>query len=435
MKKGYAVNKKTITEWSSMSFCTCLSSTTQRMYFQTPDMRKPHRFFPAFLLFLLLLGVSEAGECSRKEDFEFLNQTFDNTRLVNSGEDLVKSYSVFFLSTLACFEARYWFLEYVRKGLNPDSELNSYSPDIIEIASIWTATSVIRNGNYTDWPRNGVLHGFVKTGGILQTVIAGVLSTRGRITIPALILVFISAESLAEMVSGTFTTLTLRKENVDPGKISTEQYDIGESRKSVFDIGWSIGITIFELSALIQISPETNLATYSTIALLSGTAAGADITGLLPRISDLIIAVIFTIVVVVELDITTAAAAASAGFLAAVGSGVAAAAGAVDAGLGSFAARDLLEAVTLASVAAGTSTAALLILVRSSPVSDTRYSRVAATITVASIFAFLSSIANYLNRGVPLDETFSEISRFYWKKAFELVHTPIDYLWTVFYGQ
>ena len=426
------------------SSCTRLSSTTQRMYFQTPDMQKPHRFFPAFLLFLLLLGVSGAGECSRKEGFAFLNQTFDNTRLVNSGEDLVKSYSVFFLSTLACFEARYWFLEYVRKGLNPGSELNSYSPGIVEIASIWTAASVIRNGNYTDWPRNGVLHGFVKAGGILQTVIAGLLLARGRITVPALILVFISAESLTEMVSDTLMTLALRGENIDPGKISTDKYDFLESSMSVLGISWSIGAIAFEVATLIPVSSVKSVALYSVIFTLPGTASEVFTyikgTRLSVPTMTKIVAGIIGIVIAMTIKITGAGIGSAivaetiAVFGAIAGSEAAAAAIAVTRTIEDMA---VAEAITLAVVitVTVTVTGTLLVLVESSPISDTRYSRVAATIAVASIFAFVSSIANYLNRGVPLDETFSEISGFYWKKAFELVHTPIYYLWTVFYGQ
>ena len=400
-------------------------------------MRKPHRFFPAFLSFLLLLGVSGAGECSRKEDFEFLNRTFDEAKLVNSGEDFVKSYSVFFLSTLASFEARYWFLEYVRKGLNPGSELNSYSPDIVEIASIWTAASVIRNGNYTDWPRNNVLHGLVKTGGILQTVVAGLLLTRGRITVPALIIIFISAESLAKMVSGTFTTLVLRRKNIDPGKISTDQYDFFESSMSVLGISWSIGAIAFEVATLIPISSIKRVALYSAIIVLLATAVEAVIYIKAARLSvparaktgAVVMAIAIAILIkMAGAEVGSAIIAATVAVSGAI-AGSEAAAAAMDV-TGTIAVTEII-AVTIAGAGAG----ALFILVRSGPIYHTRYSRVAATIAVASILAFMSSIANYLNKGVPLDETFSEISGSYWKKACELVHTPIDYLWTVFYDQ
>ena len=340
-------------------------------------MLNPHYLFPGLLSFLLLLGICGAGECSQKEDFQFLNRTVEEAKLVSSWEDLVESYSVFFLSTLISFEARYWGLEILRKKFNSGSELSSYSPEIVEIASIWTAACAIRSDKYTDWPRNEALHYCVKFGGGLETVIAGVLLARGGVTAPALFLIFVSAESLAEMITGTVTTSILRRINVDPNHISPAQYDVGESTLSSIAIGWSMGFTVFEVLTLTQMSPIKSVAACSAVAALSATAVEAVtyINGLNVQLSDVAVA------------------------------------------------------VAVAGVRA------LLILVKVSPISNTRYSRIAATTTVASIFALVSSIANYLNRGVPLDETFSEISWLYWEKPYKNIHTAMDYLWTAFNSQ
>ena len=446
MKNDRLFRKQKINYWMVIhSSCSRLSYTTERVYFGTPYM--PNRLFPAFFSFLLFLGISGSGECSKKEDFEFLNRTFDDTRLVNSGEDLVKSYSVFFLSTLASFEAHYWLFECIRKRLHPGSELNSYSPDIIEIASIWTAASVIQNGNYTDWPRNGVLHGFVKAGSILQTVMTGLLLERGKITIPALILVYISAESLAEMVSDTLTTLVLRSENIDPGKIWTEKYDILESSMSVLEISWLISAIAFEIITLMQLSSVKSVALYSVIVILLAAAVEPVIIYIKgTRLSILSSIKIGAVVITKATVIAIAIKILGVGIGAAIVAEITVAFGTICKSAAAAAAIDLIgdEDIAVTQTIAGTEIIAafvtgigvtgLFILAKSGPLFDTRYSRVAATIAVASFFAFVSSIANYLNKGIPLDETFSEISGFYWKKAFELVHTPIDYLWTVFYG-
>ena len=441
-------------------------------------MSKPSCFFPVFLSFLILSGIPSVGAGSQKEDFVFLDQTFDEARLVNSGKDLVESVSVFFVSTLASFEVRYWLLELARKGLNPGSELSSRSPDIMEIASVWTVSSVIWGDQYSDWPRNSVLHFYMRAGGALQTVVAGLFLARGRITVPALSIIFLSAESLAETAAGAVTTLAWKRAGAGSDKISPNQYDINEYFLSSIGIGWSTGLIVFESLVLRWVSPVKCAVTCMITAALSTTtveatmyisglniqsvsmpiaiarsaataAAGAIVIALAitgagaivitlattgARARAFIVALAGARTLVETIAGTVAGAGAVAGAIVGVGAGAASAAEATPASAAEAVVVAVVVAVVTAIAVGGAGAGALFTLVKPGPISDTRYSRVTAVTAVASLFAFVSSIANYLNKGVPLNETFLEISWSYWCRLYEYfrgaMDGAMDCLWT-----
>ena len=408
-------------------------------------MKSP-KFFPALLFCLLLLEQPGTGRCSQIEDFAFLNRTLDEAEFVSSREDFFTSYCVFIVSTMVSFEASYWFLELIRHKLHPGSQLSIYTPEIVEIASVWTAGSVTRSSEYSHWPRNKILHYSLKAGGALQAVLAGILWQRGRITVPALIMMFMSAELLAQEVTGTLATLFLKWFNVEPGNMTPDIYDDTELCKSSIGVGLSMGIIAFAVLTLREVSPLKRAVTGTITAVLSATAvkvafmdisridiwpeitaakdkagipAGtlalfiatlSEVTGARTRAGNSVLAA----VTAGGGAMSTAAAAATTGVETAIL--VIAGAGTRVVSIGRYAAR------TVATLVAVTGALALSVLVKPDPASDTRYSRMAATLAVASLFAFISAIANYLNEGIPLDKTLFAASWLYWEKPYEIIH-------------
>ena len=422
-------------------------------------MKKTSHFIFIILPLLWLFITTNAYSKSKIEDFYFLNQTFDEARLVNSGEDLLQSYSVFVLSTWLSFETKYWVLELLRKSLNPDSQLNIYSPEIMEIASVWTAGSIAVNSKYQQWPRNKILHYCLNVGGSLTTVLFGLLSFKG-ITIPALIIVFMTEASLAKTLSGTAATSLLRGINYNPDNFSLKTHDSTEYVVLSMAITLSSGFIIFGVLTLYhyQESPIksvvcTSIATLSVMAF----ATFLSMTGLDVPLTDILTAgaaaghgAILGALVRAAMTEAEAVVMRQAGQVTGVG-------GVCLAVLGAMAIAEIGDPIdgvkdryavaggAIAGVrvkdryaiafASGAIAGALVgiiclhFLVEPNPVNHTRYS-IVPTIGVASIFAFVNAIANFLNSGVPLDQTLSEISWSYWDWGDWLIHKAPDYLWT-----
>ena len=397
-------------------------------------MNKTFRFILKILPFLWLFTITKAFSKSQIEDFYFLNQTFDEASLINSGEDLLQSYSVFVLSTWINFEAKYWVLELLRKSLNPDSQLNIHSPEIVEIASVWTAGSIAVNSKYQQWPCNKILHYCLNAGGSLTTVLFGLLSFKG-ITIPALIIVFMTEASLAKTLTGTAATSLLRRINFNPGNLSPKAHDLTESTVLSMAIALSSGLIIFGVLTLYQESPVksvvcTSIATLSVMAV----ATFLSMTGLDVPLTDILTAGAAAGAGALVGALARAATEDEAGVMVMVTAGRITGVGRISSAVfGAIAiaeigdAIDRVEETYVVAVAGGAlvgtlvGTICLHFLVEPNPVGHARYS-IVPTIGAASIFAFVNAIANFLNSGVPLDQTLSEISWSYWGWIYELLY-------------
>ena len=411
-------------------------------------MKKTSHFIFIILPFLWLFTITKACSKSRIEDFYFLNQTFEEAKFVTSGEDLLQSYSVFVLSTWLSFETKYWALELLRKSLNPDSQLNTHSPKIVEIASVWTASSVALNSKYQQWPCNKILQYYLYAGGSLAAVLSGSLHVED-ITVPASIFIFMSTVSLAKTLSGTVTTSSLRKKNNNTVEISPDLYDAAESVVLSLGFGLSTGLAVFSVLTLYQVSSVksvvcTSITTLSVMAVAELShyivEPDASLTGILKTLAPAATTAgaLAGLGVLLETCVgTEVGAKAIAEFGAVTGIMTGAGANAITVAVAMARAVDRVEVVAGAGVGVVVSAilativgvGASLILVRPNPVYHTRYN-ILPTIGVASIFAFANAIANYLNTGAPLDQTLSEISWSYWDWGDWLIHKAPDYLWT-----